>query len=65
MLLTTKSSDRESAAMNNQPELSSSCVYVPLPGDVTVPELVIVSMAETAESAKAACWPWPWVRGCR
>jgi hypothetical protein len=35
------------------------------PGEVAVPEQVIVSMAEIAESAKEACWPWPWAPACR
>ena len=35
------------------------------PGEITVPEQVIVSMAEIAESAKEGLLAWPWAPGCK
>jgi hypothetical protein len=38
-------------------------VQASMPG-LTMPEQVSVALAEIAESATRACWPWPWLRRC-
>jgi hypothetical protein len=33
--------------------------------ELTMPAEVSVALVEIAESAKEACWRWPWAPGCR
>ena len=32
---------------------------------LAIPAEVSVALAEIAESAREACWRWPWALGCR